>query len=281
MKHLLLAAALLTSGSAFAASCPVYDYDLLSATGTSVAMGNTCGMVNDDTATCGGSANSEDVSYLWTAPASGDVYVSLAGSNYDSVIHIKDAGCTEIICNDDGATGLQSYAMFTATAGTTYNIFVDGYNTTACGDYELSITATMGDYDGDGVTDDLDQCYGDDATGDTDYDYLCNDIDPVFTLNAAFAGAGQPLTLTATNAPAGQAVYFLASSAYGYVCHPSGLACVDMAHPRVLGSSVANGAGTATITINAPAVLPPSIYFQSAWIDAGAGLGDASNLLSY
>jgi len=269
MKHLLLAAAMLVSGSAFAAACPVYDYDLMSATGPGVAMGTTCGMVNDDTATCGGSGASEDVSYLWTAPASGTVYLSLAGSDYDSVIHVKDAACAAIACNDDGSTGLQSFVSFAATAGTAYHIVVDGYSTTNCGDYELSLPATLPDYDMDGVTDDLDFCYGDDASGDGDFDYLCNDIDPIFTLAAAFAGPGLPLTLTATMAPAGQSVFFLASSQLGFVCHPSGLACVDLARPRVLGSVVADPAGEATLSIPAPAVLPRALYLQAAWLNAG------------
>ena len=278
MKH-LLAAAMLMSGSAFAASCPVFDYDLGSATGASVAAGNTCGMINDDTSTCGGLGASEDVSLLWTAPSTGTVYLSLAGSGYDSVLHVKDAGCTEIVCNDDGATGLQSYASFAATAGTAYNIFVDGYNTTSCGPFELAISASVPDYDLDGVADNVDVCYGDDTTGDSDSDSICDDSD--FSLSAAFAGPGLPLTLTAVRAPAGQSIYFLASSAGGFVCHPSGLACVDLARPRVLGSAVANGAGTATLTIVAPPILPPNLYFQSAWLDVGAADGDVSNLLTF
>jgi len=279
MKHLLLAATMLMSGSAFAASCPVFDYDLGSATGASVATGNTCGMINDDTSTCGSFGASEDVSMLWTAPSTGTVYLSLAGSDNDSVIHVKDAGCTEIVCNDDGATGLQSYASFAATAGTAYNIFVDGFANTSCGPFELAISASVPDYDLDGVADNVDVCYGDDTTGDSDFDSICDDSD--FSLSAAFAGPGLPLTLTATNAPAGQSIYFLASSQQGYVCHPSGLACVELSRPRVLGSAVANGNGTAALTIVAPPVLPPNLYFEAAWINAGAGLGDTTNTLAY
>lgn len=275
MKHLLLAA-LFTSATAFANTCPTYDGDLASSTGA-VAAGTTCGALDDDSASCGGAAASEDLVYLWTAPTTGTYGFSLEGSAYDTVVYVKDAGCTELVCNDD-MIGLQSYAELAVTAGAQYYVTVDGFSTGRCGDFFLDISIPL-DSDGDGVSDGLDMCTGDDASGDSDYDGICDDID--FTLAAAFAGPGAPLTLTATNAPAGQSIYFLASSSYGYVCHPSGLACVDMAHPRVLGSAVANGAGTASLTIVAPAVLPPSIFFQSAWINNGAGTGDASNLLAY
>jgi subtilisin family serine protease len=69
--------------------------------------------------------------YRWTAPASGAVSVSLCGSSYDSLLTVYSgssvSGLSQLASNDDSC-GLQSEVSFTAGAGTTYRIAVDGWN---------------------------------------------------------------------------------------------------------------------------------------------------------
>ncbi len=68
----------------------------------------------------------------WTAPASGMVTLDTIGSNFDTTLGVYTGSAlnslSEVASNDDSGTGLQSLVGFTATAGTTYQIAVDGYN---------------------------------------------------------------------------------------------------------------------------------------------------------
>jgi hypothetical protein len=281
MHHVLTLAALFAANSAHAGVCPLYDHNLGSATGVSVATGNTCGQGNDETATCGGPPASEDVSYLWTSPISGRVWVSTAGSAFDTVIHVKDANCLEVACDDNGANYPHSYDYFWATAGESYHIVVDGYFTNRCGAYQLSIDTAPIDWDGDGVIDDVDDCYGDDAMQDGDLDGWCTDTDTDFSVSSTFAGAGVPFTVTATHAPPGERILFMAGSQGGWTCHPSGVVCVGAGNPRVLGSAVANGAGTASINVTPPAVLPPNVSITALWYDIPANDSDVTPWLRY
>lgn len=287
----LLAAAPMT---AFAGACPVYDFD---ATGINAGSGDTCGAVNDDTGSCG-ATNAEDVSYLWTAPTTARFGLNLAGSGYDTVAVVRDySSCTELVCNDD-YSGLQSYVEFDAIAGQQYVLQIDGFST-ACGAFTFTIAeAVCPDSDGDGVCDTSDLCYGDDAYGDTDGDGTCDDLDICygfdgsgdsdgdgtcdnldFTLATGPIAAASPLTLQATNAPTGTRVYFLAATTTGTTCHPSGAVCMDLARPVVLGSVISDGAGTATLTIRTPGVLPPAMHFQAGWIIGAEG--DKTQLVNW
>ena len=69
--------------------------------------------------------------YSWTPSASGPATVSTSNPDFDSTLRIYTgsalAGLTPVAGNDDAAGSLQSSASFTATAGTTYRIAVDGY----------------------------------------------------------------------------------------------------------------------------------------------------------
>jgi hypothetical protein len=267
----LLAALIAAAPSvAHAAACPGYDFDLGSATGPSMASGNTCGRGNDATASCGGQARSEDVVYLWTAPASGSFTFDLGGSNYDTVLYVQNSTtCQELVCNDD-SIGLQSSVTLNVTQGNSYILNVDGYSTAACGNFILNSTSCTIDSDGDGVCDQFDRCYGDDSSGDTDGDGICDDSD--MNLQVTPITAGQSFDMRVSNAPPGAHLFFMASARTGRVCHPQGFPCLDLGSPPiVIGDAYANANGVATYTRNAPAVLPNNIYIQAWWVSVGGG----------
>ncbi|NEQ15516.1 MAG: hypothetical protein F6K44_17525 [Moorea sp. SIO3E2] len=69
--------------------------------------------------------------WSWTAAADGTVTIDTFGSNYDTTLAVYTGSAvnslTEIDSNDD-SFGLQSQVEFTVTAGTTYQIAVDGFS---------------------------------------------------------------------------------------------------------------------------------------------------------
>jgi len=82
--------------------------------------------------------------WSWTAPANGSVTVDTAGSNYDTMLGVYTGtavnALTTIGTNDDASgLGLRSRVTFTASAGVTYQIAVDGYLADT-GDITLNIT---------------------------------------------------------------------------------------------------------------------------------------------
>ena len=61
------------------------------------------------------------------------------GSSFDTVLYVSTTcGNSAITCSDDSC-GTQSSVTWSTTAGTTYYLVVDGYNT-ASGTYTLNIT---------------------------------------------------------------------------------------------------------------------------------------------
>lgn len=72
--------------------------------------------------------------YQWTAPASTDVTITTAGSDYDTLLGVYTGNAvgslTLIKNNDDVELGIitTSTVTFPANAGTTYKIAVDGFN---------------------------------------------------------------------------------------------------------------------------------------------------------
>jgi hypothetical protein len=77
---------------------------------------------------------SRSVWYSWTAPASGAAQITTAGSGFDTVLAVYTGNAVNSLSligkNDDFDPGqvLTSNVQFTASAGTTYRIAVDGYN---------------------------------------------------------------------------------------------------------------------------------------------------------
>jgi len=102
--------------------------------------------------------------YSWTAPASGSVTIDTLESNFDTMLHVYQGngvtGLTSIAGNDDIAYPevRQSRVTFSAAAGQTYQIAVDGYGG-ASGAVRLNWQAPAGsglgssakaDFDSDG-----------------------------------------------------------------------------------------------------------------------------------
>ncbi len=78
--------------------------------------------------------NSGGASVWWkiTPTATGQVTVTTAGSNFDTLLAVYTGSAigslTSVASNDDTGATLQSSVSFTGTAGTTYYIAVDGYS---------------------------------------------------------------------------------------------------------------------------------------------------------
>lgn len=164
--------------------------------------GNTSTMTNNYTATCGGSAGSNDAVYVVTVSQTTQFHADTWNSKYDTVLHLKkDSGSgAEIGCNDDGtdaagAWSLQSSLDVTLQPGT-YYLFVDGYSSYANGEYELHVAYGTPPNDNDVAANavDISQTLGGTFTGSTsgranDYGASCGgaaasaDVVYVFTLS--------------------------------------------------------------------------------------------------
>ncbi len=80
-----------------------------------------------------GNTGGKSVWWSWTAPASGQFILSTAGSDFDTLLVIYTgsvvSSLSSIAASDDAQSQTRSAALvLTATAGTTYQIAVDGYN---------------------------------------------------------------------------------------------------------------------------------------------------------
>jgi hypothetical protein len=108
-----------------------------------VVNGSTNGAGDQHDGSCSSDGTSE-VEYWWTAPATGSYLISLDGSNYDTLLYVREGGCdgAEMGCNDDTFDGQQvflwSSLALDLVAGQTISIFVDAYS--GSGSYQLSIT---------------------------------------------------------------------------------------------------------------------------------------------
>lgn len=87
--------------------------------------------------------------FTWVAPDARPVCVSLAGADFDTVLHVRRSPCNdpaaEVACNDDAGDlglGVQSALSFVPEAGARYFAFVDGYaggEAPASGAYDLQL----------------------------------------------------------------------------------------------------------------------------------------------
>jgi fibronectin type 3 domain-containing protein len=81
----------------------------------------------------GGNTGGHSVWWTWTAPTAGTVTIDTIGSNFDTLLGVYTGAAvnalTTIASNDDSPAGgtTTSKVTFTATAGTTYQIAIDGY----------------------------------------------------------------------------------------------------------------------------------------------------------
>jgi hypothetical protein len=79
-----------------------------------------------------GNSGGASIWYRWTAAASGSATIDTLSSSFDTLLAVYTGSSvgslTSVVSNDDCCGGRQSQVTFTATAGTTYQIAVDGYN---------------------------------------------------------------------------------------------------------------------------------------------------------
>ncbi len=78
----------------------------------------------------------------WTAPSTGSVTINTFGSNYDTTLAVYTGSAVNslsAIASNDDSGSLQSAVTFTATAGTTYQIAVDGYSG-SIGSFNLNLS---------------------------------------------------------------------------------------------------------------------------------------------
>ncbi len=110
----------------------------LSSVFSSTLIGMTNG-ASGDTGSCGG-ADAPEVSYVYFAPRAGTYTFDTFGSEFDTVLYVRNDTSTELGCNDDSPGGLtkQSRVTLPLTAGQMVSIIVDGFGTES-GNYTLRI----------------------------------------------------------------------------------------------------------------------------------------------
>jgi hypothetical protein len=114
--------------------------------------GTTTG-ASAQTGSCGQSGVSPEQVFQWTPTFSGKATIETcgAGTAFDTVLYMRTGPCAsgaQLACNDDAcanASGASraSRATKTVTAGTTYYLFVDGFNG-AKGDFTLTVAPPPG-----------------------------------------------------------------------------------------------------------------------------------------
>lgn len=110
-----------------------------------------------------GNSGGASVWWSWTPSVSGRATIHTAGSSFDTLLAVYTGssigGLSLVVCNDD-AVDLTSQVTFPATAGTSYQIAVDGYDG-ATGSILLTVThsrTSRGDLNQDGQADLIWQC---------------------------------------------------------------------------------------------------------------------------
>lgn len=87
----------------------------------------------------------KSVWYQWSAPAAGRDVVSLIGSDFHTLLSIYTVtalnALTVIVRDDDSGPNATGEASFAATAGTTFSLAVDGYDSDS-GDRKLNFALT-------------------------------------------------------------------------------------------------------------------------------------------
>jgi hypothetical protein len=95
-------------------------------TGSTVGMSKEAGEPNH-----AGNSGGRSIWFSWTAPKTATVTFDTIGSPYDTLLAAytgTSVGGLTVRASNDDASGLQSRISFSATAGVTYRIAVDGYN---------------------------------------------------------------------------------------------------------------------------------------------------------
>ncbi|MDX1993046.1 MAG: zinc-dependent metalloprotease family protein [bacterium] len=108
----------------------------------STAAATTAG--DDPNLTCI-SGEGKSIWLRYTAPASGTVTLTTNGSNFDTVLGVftgSRGSLTQQACNDDATGTTSAINNFAVTSGTTYHIYLGGYNS-ASGTVVFNMTGTV------------------------------------------------------------------------------------------------------------------------------------------
>jgi len=122
--------------------------------GTNVGATDGDGVAGDG---CGSNSGSAGVWYIFTGTGDTVTASTCSSADFDTEITVYSGGCGALTCvgnNDDGSgcSGNTSEFEFESVAGTTYYIYVSGWNASS-GNFDLSLTCvTNEDADGDGYS---------------------------------------------------------------------------------------------------------------------------------
>ncbi|HVO22051.1 MAG TPA: CARDB domain-containing protein [Candidatus Margulisiibacteriota bacterium] len=113
----------------------------LSGVFSSMLTGTTSG-TSTTSGSCGG-ADAPEATYFYVAPRAGTYTFDTLGSEFDTVLYVRNDTGTELACNDDVTAGsiTQSRVTLPLSAGQMVTIIVDGFAMQS-GNYVLSINAT-------------------------------------------------------------------------------------------------------------------------------------------
>ena len=107
----------------------------VSTSGTTV--GSTNGGYN---ASCGeGGTSAPDVSFSYVASATGPYQIDTIGSQFDTILYVRDSMGSELACDDDSGGNQTSRVIISLQTGQSVVIFVDGF-AAAQGLFTLNIT---------------------------------------------------------------------------------------------------------------------------------------------
>ncbi len=118
--------------------CPMED--LGTVFGDAVATGTTVGGYNLFAPSCQDNSNANDVSYLWTAPVTGQYTITTEGSSFDTVLSVLDGECDgEVLaCDDDSGNSTRSMVELSVVQGQSVIFVIDAYSGNS-GNYQLNI----------------------------------------------------------------------------------------------------------------------------------------------
>ncbi len=116
---------------------------LLNGASVSVSTANFLATKEPDEPNHFGNAGGKSLWWSWTAPSNGSVTISTIRSNFDTLLAVyvgnSFAALALIAADDDSGGNTTSLVTFSAVAGVTYQIAVDGYNGDS-GNIQLNLT---------------------------------------------------------------------------------------------------------------------------------------------
>jgi YD repeat-containing protein len=172
---------------------------------------NTSATKEKDERTHAGRTPTRSVWWSWTPAVSGTMVIQTAGSTFDTVLAVyrgtEFASLISVVSNDDVASNTKtSRVSFSAAAGTTYHIVVDGHDSNARGKITLIVTppASFSQSNSFGVPAWLKVSTGNKLAGaENSYSKLTGSVNPItgvfkgsFNVRALVTGNGSQLLVS-------------------------------------------------------------------------------------